>query len=92
MVGPAQKSDNGAANDPPKYGKHWSQGAGMALLLSLGFWAPIYLEVEDQWPNAWWSDFALAFIISAAFLSLSWLTGTLSEYLEKRDREVSRPK
>ncbi len=77
--------------EPSKYGKRWSQGTIIALIVSLGFWTPVYLEVNDKWANAWWNDFATAFIASAAFLGLSWLACAISEYLEKRDRKHPGP-
>jgi hypothetical protein len=87
MATPGQKPQNEAVREPSKYGKHWSQGFFIALILSLGFWAPIYLEVNDKCADAWWNDFAMAFIAFGAFLSLSWLTCAISEYLEKRGRK-----
>ena len=62
----------------------------MAAGLTLGFWTPIYLLVDDRLTDAGWYEFAIAFIVSAAFLSLAWLTGTLAEVLEKRSRQDFR--
>jgi hypothetical protein len=81
---PIQPLEPEGDREPSQYGRSWSQGIFIAAGLSLGFWTPVYLVVEDQWPNTWWYEFAIAFIFTAAFLSLAWLTCTLAEHLEKR--------
>ena len=76
--------------EPSKYGPCWSRGFFIAAVLSLGFWIPIYLVVDDQWSNTCWYEFGIAFIVIAACLSLAWLTCTLAEKLEQRARKAPR--
>ena len=67
-----------------KYGIEWSQGFGVAALISLAVWLPAYFEVSDRFAEAWWYDFAIAFIVMAAVGMLAWVTCAVAEYLERR--------
>ena len=67
-----------------KYGIEWSQGFGVASVLSLGVWLPAYFVVSDRFAEAWWYDFALAFIVMAAVGTLAWVTCAVAERLERR--------
>ena len=66
-----------------KYGIEWSQGFGVAAVISLVVWLPAYFEVSDRFAEAWWYDFAIAFIVMAAVGTLAWVTGGVAEYLER---------
>ena len=67
-----------------KYGIEWSQGFGVGAVISLVVWLPAYFEVSDRFAEAWWYDFAIAFIVMAAVGTLAWVTGGVAEYLERR--------
>jgi hypothetical protein len=69
---------------PPKYGIEWSQGFGVAAIASFGVWLPACLVVGDHFAEAWWYDFAIAFIVMAAVGTLAWVTCGVAEGLERR--------
>lgn len=68
-----------------KYGREWSQGLGVAAVLSMGVWLPAYLVVSDRFAEAWWYDFAIGFIVLTAVGTLAWVTCAVAEWLEKRN-------
>jgi hypothetical protein len=68
-----------------KYGIEWSQGFGVAAVVSLGVWLPAYLVVSDRFAEAGWYDFAIAFIVMAAVGTLAWVTCAVAEGLEGRN-------
>jgi hypothetical protein len=87
---PIKKSASEACLPVPKYGVEWSQGCFLATLVSAGLWAPIYYEVNEHFPDAWWYDYAITFIVATAFLSVAWLTCILSSFLVKNGRKNSK--
>jgi len=67
-----------------KYGIEWSQGFSVAAFVSLAVWLPAYFTVSDRFAEAWWYDFAIAFIVLAAVGTLAWVTCAVAEWLERR--------
>jgi len=67
-----------------KYSIEWSQGFGVGAVVSLMVWLPAYFTVGDRFAEAWWYDFAIAFIVLAAVGTLAWVTCAVAEYLERR--------
>ena len=72
-----------------KYSIAWSQGFGVASVISLVVWLPAYFEVSDRFAEVWWYDFAIAFIVVGAVVTLAWLTCGVAEWLERRHRTES---
>ena len=85
MASSGPKTDT--VTKPSQYGREWSQGLLVAGLVTAGVWVPAYTVVTDDCADCWWIDFAIAFIVIAGLITLSWLTCAIAEYLERRHQK-----
>ncbi len=82
-VEPPGKEPSGGAS---KYSVRWSQGFTIAGIIATVIWGLAY-NVLDNYAEKWWYNFAIAFVLAAALVTVSVLTCFIAEFLESRDRK-----
>jgi len=84
---PVERARTKPGSGASKYGVRWSQSFTIAGIIATVIWGLAYNVLDENYVEKWWYNFAIAFVLAAALVTVSVLTCFIAEFLENRDRK-----